>query len=71
VPVVDELAADIFMGAFSEKFLVAAQQAGKLLQGTVKAAPYSTGQTQVVLEGVIRPAIIKASILDTRLVRDA
>jgi hypothetical protein len=35
VPVVDELAADIFMGQFSEKFLKAAQQAAALLAGTL------------------------------------
>ncbi|NMO17863.1 hypothetical protein HPC49_23350 [Pyxidicoccus fallax] len=35
VPVVDELAADIFMGDFAEKFLKAAQQAGTLLEGTL------------------------------------
>lgn len=35
VPIVDELAADIFMGQFSAKFLAAAQLAGKLLRGTL------------------------------------
>ncbi len=35
IPIVDELAADIFMGAFSEKFTRAAQIAGKMLRGTL------------------------------------
>jgi hypothetical protein len=34
IPIVDELAADIFMGAFTEKFLAAAQIAARILQGT-------------------------------------
>jgi hypothetical protein len=34
LPIVDEVAADIFMGDFSEKYLRAAQQAGMLLAGT-------------------------------------
>jgi hypothetical protein len=34
LPIVDEVAADIFMGTFSEKFLYAAQKAGELLRGT-------------------------------------
>jgi hypothetical protein len=40
VPLVDEVAADIFMGTFSEKFLRAAQKAGELLQGTLYARYY-------------------------------
>jgi hypothetical protein len=40
VPVVDELAADIFMGTFTEKFLEAAQQAQELLEGTLYARYY-------------------------------
>jgi hypothetical protein len=35
MPLVDELAADIFMGAFSEAYLRAAQVAGHLLKGTL------------------------------------
>jgi hypothetical protein len=35
VPLVDELAADIFMGAFSETFLRAAQVAARLLRGSL------------------------------------
>jgi hypothetical protein len=35
VPLVEELAADIFMGTFSAKFLQAAQLAGELLEGTL------------------------------------
>lgn len=35
IPIVDEIAADIFMGTFSEKYLRAAQSAGKLLTGSL------------------------------------
>jgi hypothetical protein len=35
IPIVDELAADIFMGVFSEKFVRAAQIAASLLSGTL------------------------------------
>lgn len=34
IPIVNELAADIFMGKFSDKFLAAAKLAGSLLRGT-------------------------------------
>ncbi|RKH20258.1 hypothetical protein D7X74_04505 [Corallococcus sp. CA047B] len=40
VPVVDELAADIFMGAFTEKYLEAARQAQEQLAGTLYARYY-------------------------------
>ncbi|GHA23382.1 hypothetical protein GCM10010329_53480 [Streptomyces spiroverticillatus] len=39
-PLVEELAADIFMGTFSPKFLKAAQVAGELLEGTLYARYY-------------------------------
>jgi hypothetical protein len=35
IPIVDELAADIFMGVFSEKFVRAAQIAAQMLRGTL------------------------------------
>ncbi len=35
LPLVDEVAADIFMGEFSEKFLLAAKRAADLLEGTL------------------------------------
>jgi hypothetical protein len=41
LPLTDELAADIFMGAFSEKFVKAAQRAADLLDGTLYAQYYS------------------------------
>jgi hypothetical protein len=40
LPIVDELAADIFMGEFSEKFLRAAQMAAGALDGTLYARYY-------------------------------
>lgn len=35
LPLVDEVAADIFMGKFTDKFLEAAKQAGNMLEGTL------------------------------------
>lgn len=35
IPLVDEVAADIFMGTFTDKFLEAAKQAGTMLEGTL------------------------------------
>ncbi len=40
LPLVEEVAADIFMGTFSPKFLEAAKQAGALLSGTLYARYY-------------------------------
>jgi hypothetical protein len=40
LPLVEELAADIFMGRFGKKFEAAAQQAGKLLANTLYATYY-------------------------------
>src|SRR5262249_20586901 len=40
IPLVDEVAADIFMGEFSPKFLEAARWAAELLQGSLYAAYY-------------------------------
>lgn len=47
LPIVDELAADIFMGDFSEKYLRAAQQAGRLLAGTLYERYYGIDYAQV------------------------
>ncbi len=41
IPLVDELAADIFMGEFSGKFLESARLAADLLEGTLYAAYYA------------------------------
>ncbi|NED52077.1 hypothetical protein G3I24_14380, partial [Micromonospora aurantiaca] len=40
VPLVEELAVDIFMGTFTRKFLAAAKMAGDLLEGTLYARYY-------------------------------
>lgn len=48
LPIVDELAADIFMGEFSQKYLHAAQQAGKLLNGTLYERYYAIDYAQVL-----------------------
>jgi hypothetical protein len=40
LPIVDEIAADIFMGELSEKFLRAAQRASRFLAGTLYATYY-------------------------------
>jgi hypothetical protein len=47
LPLVDEVAADIFMGDFSEKFLRAAQKAGTLLEGTLYARYYGIDYARV------------------------
>jgi len=47
LPLVDELAADIFMGAFSNKYLLAAQSAGELLAGTLYARYYNINYSKL------------------------
>jgi hypothetical protein len=47
LPIVDEVAADIFMGEFSEKFLHAAQKAGDLLEGTLYERYYGLSYARV------------------------
>jgi hypothetical protein len=47
VPIVDEVAADIFMGQFSEKFLRAAQKAGELLRGSLYERYYGISYSEV------------------------
>ncbi len=47
IPLVDELAADIFMGRFSDKFLASAQKAAGLLNGTLYATYYGIDYRQV------------------------
>jgi hypothetical protein len=47
LPVVDEVAADIFMGDFSEKYLRAAQKAGEALQGTLYERYYGVDYDRV------------------------
>lgn len=47
IPIVDEVAADIFMGTFSTKFLNAAQIAGKLLSGTLYERYYGIPYDQI------------------------
>ena len=48
VSLVDELAADIFMGAFSANFLEAAHAAGRLLQGTLYERYYGIDYEQIL-----------------------
>ncbi|QJX00713.1 hypothetical protein [Frigoriglobus tundricola] len=47
VPIVDEVAADIFMGTFSEKFLRAAQAAAEVLDGTLYERYYGISFDQI------------------------
>ncbi len=51
IPIVDELAADIFMGTFSEKFVRAAQIAGRLLGGTLYERYYGLDYERVLRFG--------------------
>lgn len=48
LPLTEELAADIFMGTFGEKFLRAAQQAGALLAGTLYERFYGLDYARVL-----------------------
>lgn len=48
LPLVDELAADIFMGTFSTKFLEAAQRAARLLRGTLYERYYGLPYDRVL-----------------------
>jgi hypothetical protein len=48
LPLVEELAADIFMGTFSVKFLRAAQHAGRMLRGSLYERYYGIDYDQVL-----------------------
>lgn len=56
MPVVDELAADIFMGAFSDKFLRAAQIAGLQLEGTLYERYYAIDYAGVLRINDVAPS---------------
>ncbi|MCC2961162.1 hypothetical protein LK540_12090 [Massilia sp. IC2-278] len=56
MPLVDELAADIFMGEFSPKFLEAAQLAGTLLRGSLYAAYYGIDYDAIARLDRARPS---------------
>lgn len=56
IPVVDELAPDIFMGSFSAKFLRAAQIAGGLLAGTLYERYYGLDYAQVLRIDDVQPS---------------
>lgn len=56
LPLVDEVAADIFMGAFTEKFLRAAQAAAALLEGTLYERYYGLPYARVRQIDDVRPA---------------
>src|SRR3712207_9429595 len=47
LPIVDEVAADIFMGTFTEKYLRAAQHAGALLAGTLYERYYDISYARI------------------------
>ena len=51
LPLVEELAADIFMGAFTMKFLLAAQTAARLLRGTLYARYYAIPTDEILALG--------------------
>ena len=48
IPLVDELAADIFMGQFSDKFVEAARQAGALLTDSLYARYYGIDYVRIL-----------------------
>lgn len=53
VPLVEELAADIFMGSFSDKFRRAAQTAARVIAGTAYARYYGIDTEQLL--GLVEP----------------
>ena len=55
LPMVEEVAADIFMGDFSEKFLRAARLAGKLLKDSLYARYYAIDYSELDSIQVVRP----------------
>ena len=56
LPVVDEVAADIFMGTFSEKYLRAAQAAAGLLEGSLYERYYGIDYARVRAIDDVRPS---------------
>jgi hypothetical protein len=56
LPIVDEVAADIFMGEFSEKFLDAAKKAAELLEGTLYERYYCIPFAQVRQINDVKPS---------------
>jgi hypothetical protein len=48
IPLVDELATDIFMGAFSEKFIESARRAGDLLNSSLYARYYAIDYDEIL-----------------------
>jgi hypothetical protein len=56
IPIVDEVAADIFMGQFSEKFVRAAQKAGELLTGTLYERYYGVSYSRVRAIDDVKPS---------------
>jgi hypothetical protein len=69
IPFVDEVAADIFMGAFSEKFLHAAQIAGKLLQGTLYERYYGLPYARVLQISDVKPARLGGTPTSAKFLR--
>lgn len=53
MPLTDELAADIFMGAFSDKFVHAAKKVGRLMHGTLYQAYYGIDYEAIERLGAI------------------
>lgn len=56
LPIVDEVAADIFMGTFSAKYLRAAQWAGTLLTGSLYERYYGLPYAQVIAIDDVAPS---------------
>lgn len=56
IPIVDEVAADIFMGTFSEKYLRAAQRAAGMLQGSLYERYYGLPYAKVLQIDDVRPS---------------
>lgn len=61
VPIVDEIAADIFMGEFTKKYVDAAQHAAQLLKGSLYEHYYGISYERVLRIDDLEPAYARAA----------
>lgn len=59
LPLVEEIAADIFMGRLTEKFHIAAQRTAKVLDGSLYATYYGIDWQKIVALPTAKPGIIR------------
>jgi hypothetical protein len=66
IPLVEEVAADIFMGTFTRKFVEAAHRAAELLEGTLYATYYGIDYQTVRALPAVTPAAAFAELCTAR-----